>query len=104
MLVHNDISNCLGLYRVEFIALALEYQPLNLGQGLPDDLVPDYVLDGLKDVSSDVNAMHQYTRGFGHPRLINAISKLYTKLLERPEPIHPQSEILVSDGAYEVVF
>ena len=53
---------------MEFIALALEYQPLNLGQGLPDDLVPDYVTQGLQEVSADVNAMHQYTRGFGHPR------------------------------------
>jgi len=89
---------------VEFIALALEYQPLNLGQGLPDDLVPDYVTQGLQEVSADVNAMHQYTRGFGHPRLINAISKLYTKLLERKSDINPQSEVLVSDGAYEALF
>merc|ERR1712076_101933 len=48
--------------------------------------------------------MHQYTRGFGHPRLINAISKLYTKLLERKSDINPQSEVLVSDGAYEALF
>ena len=32
---------------VEFVKLALEYQPLNLGQGLPDDLVPHYVLQSL---------------------------------------------------------
>jgi len=29
---------------VEFIQLALDYKPLNLGQGLPDDLVPEYVI------------------------------------------------------------
>ena len=32
---------------VEFVKLALEYKPLNLGQGLPDDLVPAYVLQSL---------------------------------------------------------
>ena len=32
---------------VEFFKLALEYKPLNLGQGLPDDLVPNYVLQSL---------------------------------------------------------
>ena len=32
---------------VEFVKLALEYKPLNLGQGLPDDLVPHYVLQSL---------------------------------------------------------
>ena len=37
-------------------------------------------------------------------RLINAISKLYTKLLERKSNINPQSEVLVSDGAYEALF
>ena len=35
-------------FRVEFIQLALEYKPLNLGQGLPDDLVPNYVIDSLR--------------------------------------------------------
>eukprot|EP00092_Neocalanus_flemingeri_P093806 GFUD01119246.1.p1 GENE.GFUD01119246.1~~GFUD01119246.1.p1 ORF type:complete len:103 (+),score=30.96 GFUD01119246.1:44-352(+) len=50
---------------VEFIQLALEHQPLNLGQGLPDDLVPTYVVDSLRDVVNDPSVfMHQYTRGF----------------------------------------
>merc|ERR1711899_263042 len=47
---------------------------------------------------------HQYTRGFGHPRLINAISSLYTKLLHRSNNINPQKEVLVTDGAYEALF
>jgi len=90
---------------VEFIQLALEYQPLNLGQGLPDDLVPTYVIDSLRDVVNDPSIfMHQYTRGFGHPRLVNAISKLYTKLLGRNTPIHPLNEVIVTDGAYEALF
>jgi len=90
---------------VEFIQLALEHKPLNLGQGLPDDLVPNYVLEGLKDVVSDPSIFfHQYTRGFGHPRLVNAIAALYTKLLDRPVPIEPNTEVIVTDGAYEALF
>ena len=62
---------------VEFVKIALEYQPLNLGQGLPDDLVPNYVIDSLSQVLKDPNAsLQQYTRGFGHPRLINAIGNV----------------------------
>jgi len=90
---------------VDFIQLALEYKPLNLGQGLPDDLIPEYAVNALKDVATEpmINN-HQYTRGFGHPRLINAISSLYTKLLNRSSKINPQKEVLVTDGAYEALF
>jgi len=89
---------------VEFVKLALEYKPLNLGQGLPDDLVPNYVLQSLSDVMTDPNqTLQQYTRGFGHPRLIEALSRLYTKLLNRPN-LNAQTELLVTDGAYEALF
>ena len=73
---------------VEFVKIALEYKPLNLGQGLPDDLVPDYVIKALHEVLADENAaLQQYTRGFGHPRLINAIAALYTQFLNRQTQI-----------------
>merc|ERR1719266_544028 len=89
---------------VEFVKLALEYQPLNLGQGLPDDLVPHYVLQSLSDVMTDPNqTLQQYTRGFGHPPLIGALSQLYTRLLNRPN-FNAQTELLVTDGAYEALF
>ena len=50
---------------MDFIQLALEYKPLNLGQGLPDDLIPEYAVTALKDVATEpmINN-HQYTRGF----------------------------------------
>ena len=52
-------------FRVEFIQLALEYKPLNLGQGLPDDLIPEYAVKALRDVATEpAIAHHQYTRGF----------------------------------------
>ena len=90
---------------VEFIALALEHKPLNLGQGFPDDLVPEYVTKTLTEVvEEDPVLINQYTRGHGHPRLINALSKLYTDLLKRPTPIAPTTETLVTVGAYEALF
>lgn len=49
--------------RVEYIQLALEYKPLNLGQGFPDYPPPKYVTDALVEVASNRN-LHQYTRGF----------------------------------------
>jgi len=90
---------------VEFIQLAKDYQPLNLGQGFPDDLVPDFVLDCLRDAIADNNIMmHQYARAFGHPRLVNAISALYSKLIGNDRTIDPMSEVLVTNGAYGALF
>ncbi len=40
----------------------------------------------------------------GHPRLINALSKVYDRLLQRPKPLEGNKEILVTDGAYEALF
>ncbi|XP_075146502.1 kynurenine aminotransferase [Haematobia irritans] len=87
----------------EYIALAMEYKPLNLGQGFPDDAAPEYVTNALADIAKDSNPLlHQYTRGFGHMRLVQAIGKLYSKLLKRE--LNPLSEILITSGAYEALY
>jgi len=88
---------------VEYIKLALEEKPLNLGQGFPDFACPDHVTKALADVATGENLLlHQYTRGFGHPRLIAALSKLYSQLVGRE--LNPQTEIIVTAGAYEALF
>jgi len=89
---------------VEFIQLALEEKPLNLGQGFPDFAAPEHVTKALSDATlSTTNVLlNQYTRGFGHPRLVNALSTLYSRLIDRP--INAQKEILVTVGAYEALF
>lgn len=88
---------------VEYVQLAMAYKPLNIGQGFPDFAAPKYITDALADVAQSDNALlQQYTRGFGHVRLINALSKLYSPLIGRE--LDPQSEILVTSGAYEALF
>ncbi|XP_055947651.1 kynurenine aminotransferase-like isoform X3 [Argiope bruennichi] len=88
---------------VEFIQLALDYKPVNLGQGFPDFAAPDHVAKALSDAVLSPNVLlNQYTRGFGHPRLVNALSKLYSQLVGKE--INPQKEILVTVGAYEALY
>lgn len=89
----------------EFIQLALDEKPMNLGQGLPDyvEAVPDHVKQNLVKAVAGPNFMlNQYTRGFGHPRLVNAISSLYSKLVN--QPIDPKKEVLITIGAYESIY
>nr|XP_018908095.1 PREDICTED: kynurenine--oxoglutarate transaminase 3-like isoform X1 [Bemisia tabaci] len=91
---------------IEYRQLAMEYKPeCNLSSGFPDfPAFPEYLTNYITDVvdkESD-HLMYQYTRGFGHPRLVKAISELYGKLLGRK--IDPQSEVLATIGGYEALF
>ncbi|EEC17862.1 kynurenine aminotransferase, putative, partial [Ixodes scapularis] len=88
---------------VEFIQLALENKPVNLGQGFPDFPPPNVVVKALQDALAGPNhGLHQYTRGFGHPRLVNALAKMYSRLTGRE--INAQKEVLVTVGAYEALY
>ena len=42
--------------------------------------------------------LKKYTRGYGHQRLVNVLSKLYSRLLG--VEINSQSDILITVGAY----
>jgi kynurenine--oxoglutarate transaminase/cysteine-S-conjugate beta-lyase/glutamine--phenylpyruvate transaminase len=88
---------------VEFIQLALDYKPLNLGQGFPDFAAPPFVTKALAEATLGQNQLiNQYTRGYGHPKLVNALSRLYSRLVGRT--INPQKEVLVTVGAYEALY
>ncbi|XP_070177162.1 kynurenine--oxoglutarate transaminase 3-like isoform X2 [Littorina saxatilis] len=88
---------------VEFTKLASEPGVLNLGQGFPDFQAPEHVVKSLqKAIGSGNKFVHQYTRPFGHPRLIKALSEVYSPLLKRP--VDPMTEVLVSVGAYGSLF
>ncbi|XP_022124479.2 kynurenine aminotransferase isoform X1 [Pieris rapae] len=89
---------------VEYIQLAAEYKPaVNLGQGFPDYSPPQHVIKALSDIASpDSFLLNQYTRGYGHPRLVQNLSKVYSPLINRQ--LDPMTEILVTSGAYEALY
>lgn len=96
-------KDCTYSVWVEFVDLVAKYKPLNLGQGFPDYDACEYIPSTLATVAADKNnLLHQYTRGFGHPRLVNILGKMYSKLINRE--INPMTEILITCGAYEAIY
>ncbi|CAF3461726.1 unnamed protein product [Rotaria sp. Silwood1] len=67
-------------------------------QGFIDYAPPSYFIDLYKETLDDPNILlHQYTRGYGHRRLVEAISNVYSPYFNRK--IDPLNEILVTGGA-----
>lgn len=95
---------------VEFTQLARETNPLNLGQGYPDFAAPAYLIESLKN-STDVNyegskaiLANQYTRSFGHPRLVRALTRYYRDFRNFEQLEDPYEQVLITVGAQEALF
>ncbi|KAL3871253.1 hypothetical protein ACJMK2_039260 [Sinanodonta woodiana] len=88
---------------VDFGKLAAEHKALNLGQGFPDYPPPQHVVNELvKAITGNNSLIHQYTRSYGNPHLVNTLAKLYGPFLGRD--IDPMNEITISVGAYGILF
>jgi aspartate/methionine/tyrosine aminotransferase len=84
----------------EFTVLANQHNAVNLGQGFPNFAAPDFIKDAAQQaIGRDLN---QYARSQGHPRLVNALARLYGPLLGRE--LDPMREIAVTAGATEAIF
>jgi kynurenine--oxoglutarate transaminase/cysteine-S-conjugate beta-lyase/glutamine--phenylpyruvate transaminase len=85
---------------VEFTAIGSKCK-VNLGQGFPNYSPPQFLVEALQEAAAKP-MLHQYTRGHGHPRLVNALAKLHSILQERS--IDPMNEVVVGTGAYSALF
>ncbi|XP_015833696.1 kynurenine aminotransferase [Tribolium castaneum] len=75
---------------------------IDLRTVLPDFSPPEHITETLALVSQSSNLYHQYTRDYGHPRLVTALAGLYSQFVGRQ--IDPMTEILTTVGAHEALF
>nr|XP_049594311.1 kynurenine--oxoglutarate transaminase 1 [Syngnathus scovelli] len=87
---------------VEFTQMAADYKPVNLGQGFPDFGPPEYIQEAFCEALRGGPSMHQYTRAFGHPRLVNSLAKFFSGIVG--QKIDPMEDVLVTVGAYQALF
>ncbi|NXK86513.1 KAT1 transaminase, partial [Formicarius rufipectus] len=88
---------------VEFVKLAATYSKVNLGQGFPDFPAPDFLQEALRGaLGGEKHMLHQYTRAFGHPPLVNVLAQFFEKLLGRE--LDPMTNVMVTVGAYQALF
>ncbi|CAG2189987.1 CCBL [Mytilus edulis] len=94
---------CEGNIWVEILGLVLQHGALNMALGFPDFRPPENVLEALSNAVIGNNHMiNHYTRAYGHPRLVDALSKLYSITMGRE--INAMTNINVTVGAFEALY
>ena len=87
----------------EFGRLAQDFDNVNLGQGFPDWMPPEFAVEALVEAAQDqMNSPHQYTRPAGHPNLVNQLAKRYSVHMGRT--IEPMTEVAVTVGASQSLY
>mmetsp|Transcript_24517 Transcript_24517/g.51001 ORF Transcript_24517/g.51001 Transcript_24517/m.51001 type:complete len:544 (-) Transcript_24517:1082-2713(-) len=87
----------------EFGRLAQENEVVNLGQGFPDWLPPDFAIESLVEAVQDsAQSPHQYTRPAGHPSLVKQLARRYSAHLRKE--IDPMNEVAVTVGASQALY
>lgn len=75
--------------------LCVKYSCLSLGEGAPNVMPPQFLIQDMIDA---MNAGHnQYTRTFGVPALVKKIAEIYGPKLGRE--LDPMKEVMVTQGA-----
>ena len=87
----------------EFGRLGQENENVNLGQGFPDWMPPEFAVEALVEAAQDqINSPHQYTRPAGHPNLVNQLAERYS--IHMGKNIEPMSEVTVTVGASQALY
>jgi aspartate/methionine/tyrosine aminotransferase len=86
----------------KFTKLAVQTGSVNMGQGFPDWMPPQFLLDALNNRISDPKVNHQYTRTMGNLKLVENLAKTYSPVFKRT--LDPLNEILVGNGAVALLF
>jgi len=87
----------------EFGRLGQENEVVNLGQGFPDWLPPEFAVEALVEAAQDTaNSPHQYTRPAGHPKLVHQLAQRYSIHMSRD--IEPMTEVAVTVGASQALY
>jgi len=88
---------------LEFSPLSAKCKSVNLGQGFPDWAPPDFVqAAAIAAVGNPAASVTQYTRSKGHPRLCQALERVYETKMARP--MKAMDNFLVTVGSSEALF
>jgi len=82
--------------------MAMKHNALNVGQGFPNFPPALHVMESLSSVPIENHMLNQYCRGFGHAPLVKALADFYSPLLSKP--LDPNTEVLVTVGAYYALY